>query len=523
MAGLAPLAPRSGTRYSSIALERALLTAVYLRGVKSFETETKVRCSALTILTGSNSCGKSTVFQGVLLLKQLVSVPAGTEAIVRLSGPLVAQGSFRDWSSNHSEGPMALGVDFTDERGGESSLRIGLEATGGAPSDARLVSVDWSSGAVAPGTASSVGAPRFRWSLNVTSIDEYAKTVSDLLGAKVADAPASEGALIPTTGLPYHISAFITQDGREARLGDAIGSLSGLVPARISSGSAPKEALLWLLERLQAGAPTAAQPPADLVDLGNPSRLASELGRVFHLGPLREEPRLIYSGERARNPQDVGPRGEKAASVLAEFGGEIIDVPLPDLSPGVTHQTLLEAVAEWGERIGVLSKLQALNETKFGTEFRVSAPFSASSPAAPAIQTGVVNVGIGISQVIPVLVLCLAAPPGSTVLIEQPELHLHPAVQSRLGDFFAACILSGRQIVVETHSEHIINRVRLLTARNQLAPSSDVCLHFIERDDFGSEVSEIAIRKDGGLERWPRGFFDETSLALEELVRARLS
>ena len=73
-----------------------------------------------------------------------------------------------------------------------------------------------------------------------------------------------------------------------------------------------------------------------------------------------------------------------------------------------------------------------------------------------------------------VLVLCLASPPGSVLLLEQPELHLHPAVQSKIADLIAACALSGRQIIVETHSEHLINRLRLLVAQGALDPQQHI-------------------------------------------------
>ncbi|WP_162528596.1 AAA family ATPase [Mycolicibacterium sp. CBMA 361] len=76
------------------------------------------------------------------------------------------------------------------------------------------------------------------------------------------------------------------------------------------------------------------------------------------------------------------------------------------------------------------------------------------------------SVGTGVSQVLPVLVMCLQAPPGSLLLIEQPELHLNPAVQQKLADFLLAIAASGRQLLVETHSDYLITRLRLRTAKD---------------------------------------------------------
>src|SRR5580698_5246676 len=71
------------------------------------------------------------------------------------------------------------------------------------------------------------------------------------------------------------------------------------------------------------------------------------------------------------------------------------------------------------------------------------------------------NVGVGVSQVLPIVVMCLLAPVDSTMILEQPELHLHPAVQARLADFFLSIAKAGKQCIVETHSEYLINRLRL--------------------------------------------------------------
>lgn len=232
---------------------------------------------------------------------------------------------------------------------------------------------------------------------------------------------------------------------------------------------------------------------------------------------------MLYSGLRAQEAWDVGRGGERAAVILSEYGAAVIDAPRTDLIRGTVGQTLADAVARWAERIRVVSRMEVSSQSKHGTELRVAAAFSAHGADEPQVEADLVNVGIGVSQVLPVLVLCLAAPPGSTVLLEQPELHLHPAVQSRLGDFFAACALSGRQIVIETHSEHLINRFRLLVARGQLDPEVDVSLNFIERDDYGSDVEEIKIGPDGTLGRWPRGFFDESERALQEIMQERMS
>ena len=176
---------------------------------------------------------------------------------------------------------------------------------------------------------------------------------------------------------------------------------------------------------------------------------------------------------------------------------------------------LSEVVSRWGQYLGIFDGLQIVTSEKYGTLVKVKGTMDGTS-----ISPDLTNVGVGVSQVLPILVLCVAMPIGGCALIEQPELHLHPSVQSRLAVFFAACAESGRQVVLESHSEHLVNRTRLMVACDELR-ADDVSLVFVERDEYGATAAPIKIRADGALERWPRGFLDETERVLAALMRAR--
>jgi predicted ATPase len=129
------------------------------------------------------------------------------------------------------------------------------------------------------------------------------------------------------------------------------------------------------------------------------------------------------------------------------------------------------------------------------------------------------NVGFGLSYALPVIVAALMAVPGSLLLIENPEAHLHPAGQSQIGQFLARIAASGVQVVVETHSDHVVNGIRLATASEigPLTPES-VAIHF-----FGPERthSTVRIQGSGALSEWPQGFFDQADSDLAELSRLK--
>ena len=484
-----------------------MIQSVHIDGAKAFADPTDVPCRPITVLTGSNSCGKSSVIQAVLLLKQLATLPGRSSTLVRLNGPIVAQGTFSDWSTDHKGRPFSIGLDL-DQGAVSAALRVVLEKGGSSAGDARLRDVAWS---VRTAEASYSAEYAVKSTEALASELEAALDPSAQTHSERSPSPSMR----TSKTLPYH-ARFTVAGGADVRAdADGIASLEGLSPSalRIPSGPIRPESLM---QRLAAEAGMAQSAVV------NESDLTSQMQRIFHLGPLRDEPRMIYTGHRAIDTWDVGVRGERAAVVLAEFGDEVVDAPMSSLERGTQGLRLAEAVAAWAMRIGVASDVLVERATRFGTELRVRAAWSADRANDTGVHADLLNVGIGVSQVLPLLVLCLGAPPGSTVLLEQPELHLHPAVQSRLGDFFAACALSGRQVVLETHSEHIINRLRLLVARGTLDAESDVAINFIERYRFGSEVTRIAVGEDGALERWPRGFFDESQAALRELMKERL-
>jgi predicted ATPase len=132
-------------------------------------------------------------------------------------------------------------------------------------------------------------------------------------------------------------------------------------------------------------------------------------------------------------------------------------------------------------------------------------------------------VGVGVSQVLPVLVMGLAAEPGSILLLEQPELHLHPAVQQRLGDFLLACVRSGRQVIVETHSDHLLTRIRRRVAEDESDRlASSLALVFTERRNGATRFRRLVTNRYGGLDEWPRGFFDEAAHDARDLLEAGL-
>jgi predicted ATPase len=129
------------------------------------------------------------------------------------------------------------------------------------------------------------------------------------------------------------------------------------------------------------------------------------------------------------------------------------------------------------------------------------------------------NVGFGLTYSLPIIVSCLAAPTGALLLLENPEAHLHPRGQFALGQLLARCAADGVQIIVETHSDHVLNGIRVAAKRADIA-NDTIAVHFFSRDIESGEssITSPVLHANGRFSDWPDGFFDEWSKAIDELL-----
>lgn len=230
------------------------------------------------------------------------------------------------------------------------------------------------------------------------------------------------------------------------------------------------------------------------------------LNNVYYLGPLRDHPKRIYpwSGETI---ESVGPKGELTiAAILAASAQE------RKLNRGPRQHLARfdEFIAKWLKDLGIIESFAVKPVAEGRKEYEVVVKTHAT-----ASEVKITDVGFGVSQVLPALVQAFYCPPNSTIWMEQPEIHLHPQVQAELADVFISATQAREngkerhvQLIVESHSEHFLNRLQRRIAEGAVAPD-DVAVYFCRRAGAAAELEPLRLNMFGEIENWPDNFFGD--------------
>jgi predicted ATPase len=280
---------------------------------------------------------------------------------------------------------------------------------------------------------------------------------------------------------------------------------------------------------------SAAKDAADTLDLsveGDFASLKGELNTWFQfIQADRMTPAAQY--DQASTPDQqrgwLGCRGEFTVDFLQrneerrvadrrQCPGEIFGLDPAILRLIAPTTKLGDQTAAWLQMLSPGVRLRAIPvDLADATSLRFQ--YTSTEIASNTREHRPSNVGFGLTYSLPIIVACLAADPGGLLLLENPEAHLHPRGQAALGRLLAMCCADGVQVIVETHSDHLLNGIRV--AVKQLAiDAENVGLHYFTRDVRSGEshVESPRILSDGQLDRWPDGFFDQWDKSLDALL-----
>lgn len=440
-----------------------MLTHLKLENFKIWRSTGPIRLAPITLLLGTNSSGKSSLIQSLLLIRQTVKGD-DPNLDLNLGNPdandSVTLGQFKDLLCRHGAATEST-----------SASQVGIE---------------------------------FRWS------DHGQTEGSTLFSARYNKGPAG------SAELAYLRLGKDRQGFSVQRRKPGIYRLSLATQAKPLGQSAdfrPERSFAFSAATLNK---LGAQ--AELIKPIGPT-LLDELGRIIYLGPVRRlaQRDYVWAG---RMPAHIGDDGAKAVDALIA-SGVARQSALKRKQSLPAEAQLFEQTIHW---LKAMNLADGLAIRALGSSARYELMIENDGQAS-----NLKDVGVGVSQVIPVIVAALFAQSGHIVIVEEPESHLHPLAQSKLAELLAQVSKERNvQFIVETHSEHLFRRMQTLIAKQQITPN-DAAMYFVEREGKTSRLKPLELDEFGRVKNWPEGFFgdalretrEQTALAIQRAKELR--
>ena len=448
-----------------------MFTQFQLQNFKPWKDTGKQRLAPLTVFFGANSAGKSSLSQFLLLLKQTVGSPDRQRVLHMGDRSSVTDlGTFHDLIHDHDE---SLPLEFL------LAWDLGKQLTIHDPVSGRKFQskhIEFKSSIL-----SSSGK------LTAGSMDYLLTNDNDVLSASMT---ADE------EGKKYRLELSNYQAVRNP-------GRSWPLPRPSKFYGFPDEAVAYY------------QNTGFLADLT--LSLEQAFSHLYYVGPLRGYPERSYlwSGEQVEH---VGWRGERAVEAILAARQRKIGRGYRKV-----NQPFEKVIARWLETMNLISSFKVRAIAEHRKEYEVLLQTCGSSS-----EVNLTDVGFGLSQVLPIIVQSFYAPKGSTIIFEQPEIHLHPSVQADLADLFIEGIHSREdgeerknQFIVESHSEHFLRRLQRRIAEEVIKPE-EVAIYFCEPRPSGSSMVPLDVDMFGNIINWPDHFFGDEAGDLVAMTKAAM-
>lgn len=216
----------------------------------------------------------------------------------------------------------------------------------------------------------------------------------------------------------------------------------------------------------------------------------------------------------------IGASGEFSYEYISQFGDSKVEKIENRRHPDSVNNTLNNQIKYWLREICPSVKFESkyIDNTNLTTS-----SFILESQVGDSRRHKPTNMGFGVSYVLPVILLCLKAKPGDLIIIDTPEAHLHPKGQSKIGELLSRTAADGVQVIVETHSDHIINGIRLSVLDNIIKSDETNFIFFklVQKDEdltYSTEVSRPNLNNLGQFDSWPEGFFDQWNSSVKQIL-----
>ncbi|MBN2092899.1 AAA family ATPase [candidate division KSB1 bacterium] len=437
---------------------------------KSFKNKTEIELRGLTILSGANSSGKSSIMQPILLLKQTLHIGYDPGPIL-ISGPNVifsetdqmlwnAPGEFKTDS-------FMVGMEVLNANS-EVAVELIFKKQKGGPTPFKIDECVWI-------------INNKRIPLRERMKPQDINSIGTLIGEGLNQLKNSLTEFFQSEKIKI-------EDMKYKRGGDKfIVKRSNFL-------------LAIYLELLSINFPILPDTMRDGV-------LQNTIRKVIHVPGLRGNPRRTYP-VTAVEDEFPGLFQDYVASIIASWQK--------------SDEDLLESLGENLFKLGLTWKVQAKQKSDTEVELVVGRLYNEKKTGI-SDMVSIADVGFGVSQSLPVIVALLTVLPGQLVYIEQPEIHLHPRAQVALAELIADAVDHGAQVVIETHSELLLLGIQKLVAQGKIK-KDNVLLHWFERDNHGvSKVTTVEFDEQGAPGKAPIDFSDVSMNAMREYLDATVT
>lgn len=449
-----------------------MFTQFQLQNFKPWKDTKKQRLAPLTVFFGANSAGKSSLSQFLLLLKQTVDSP-DRQRVLHLGdrNSVTDLGTFHDLIYGHDE---SIPLEFLLAWDLGKPLTIHDPVSGSRFQGKHI--------AFTARILSAAGR------LSVSAMNYQLTNAKKALSASMT---AEEGTKKFRLELDNYKA--VRNPGR-----------SWPLPHPNKFYGFPDEAVAYY------------QNTGFLADLT--LSMEQAFSNLYYVGPLRGYPErsYIWSGEQVDH---VGWRGERAVEAILAARNRRIGRGYRK-----TKQPFEKVVARWLNTMNLISSFEVRAIAVHRKEYEVLIRRTRKGSSV----VNLTDVGFGLSQVLPIIVQSFYAPKGSTIIFEQPEIHLHPRVQADLADLFIEAIHSreggddrNNQLIVESHSEHFLRRLQRRIAEEAIKPE-DVAIYFCEPGPSGSIMVPLDVDMFGNITNWPDHFFGDEAGDLVAMTEAAM-
>jgi len=449
-----------------------MIQELTLKNFKSFKKLDSFKINDLTVIAGKNSCGKSSILQSLLLLKQTLIKRDGGE--LELEGEYLTFSNLKEVSfSMPSVNRAGIGYEFlVSNRSGKGRINL------------------------------SFG--------NAKKLEHYLPIVSEYkVEMHNEDGENKKINLLNHTLKKKDSPDFMSPlfENERMRISDTKTVLSSFYPVVFSFNLIEKTSNdKTSVNKVTFPIEFFFKSEKQLTDT-----LIEDIRNIKYLGPLRALPKRAYV-HFTEVAYELLPSGENAAHVLWARQNESVKFQ------GKEYK-LKEAL---NICIGMMGLSQEITPSRIGDLIYKINLKNKDCNADVTIS----DVGFGYSQVIPIILMCLLSNPGDLILLEQPEIHLHPSSAANLADLFLAFIADERRIIVETHSAELISRLRLRVIE-KVDLKDKINIAFVEssseKETEGATIRQFHIDENGMFPEYPDGFLDESTKIADSIIKARIS